>query len=172
MTKPVQSYILCTSPRSGSTLLCGLLKATQRCGLPDSHFHEPSLQAWLGYYDLEDVAFATRADAVGAVVKAARAYGQDGTDMFGLRLQRQSAAFFFDQLAHLHPQLTGDAARIDAAFGRTAYLYLTRDNKLDQAISYVKATQSGLWHRAPDGTEVERLSAHRDPVYDRAGLSQ
>ncbi|WP_371224052.1 Stf0 family sulfotransferase [Roseovarius sp. 2305UL8-3] len=172
MTKPVQSYILCTSPRSGSTLLCGLLKATQCCGLPDSHFHEPSLEAWLGYYDLEGVPFASHSEAVRAALGAARAYGRGKTDMFGLRLQQHSAVFFFQQLAQLHPRLDGDVARIDAVFGRTAYLYLTRENKLDQAISYLKAEQSGLWHRAPDGTEIERLAPHRDPVYDRAALGQ
>ncbi len=172
MTKPARSYILCTSPRSGSTLLCGLLKATQRCGLPDSHFHDPSLEAWLAYHDLEHVAFASRQDAIDAALKAARAFGTGDTGMFGLRMQRQSAAFFFEQLAVLYPQLTGDKARTDAAFGRVAYLYLIRENKLDQAISYVKATQSGLWHRAPDGTEIERLAAHQDPVYDHAALCQ
>jgi LPS sulfotransferase NodH len=30
----------------------------------------------------------------------------------------------------------------------------------------VKAEQTGLWHRAPDGSELERLSAPQEPAYD------
>lgn len=30
----------------------------------------------------------------------------------------------------------------------------------------VKAEQTGLWHRAPDGTELERLAPPREPEYD------
>ena len=35
-----EAYVICTSPRSGSTLLCKLLVATGVAGLPASHFHE------------------------------------------------------------------------------------------------------------------------------------
>ncbi|MBT6203829.1 MAG: sulfotransferase, partial [Rhodospirillaceae bacterium] len=38
-----QSYVICTSPRSGSTLLCSLLAATGLAGNPCSHFHDPSI---------------------------------------------------------------------------------------------------------------------------------
>ena len=48
------SYIICTSPRSGSTLLCKLLEATGVAGVPGSHFHDPSISDWLGYYDIKE----------------------------------------------------------------------------------------------------------------------
>ena len=35
----------------------------------------------------------------------------------------------------------------------------------------MKAKQSGLWHMATDGTEIERLSAPADPVYDREAIA-
>ena len=60
---------------------------------------------------------------------------------------------------------------MEAAFGKTLFVYLTRENKLDQAISYVKAKQSGLWHRAPDGTELERLSEPRELAYDAKAIA-
>lgn len=169
---PVDSYILCTSPRSGSTLLCRLLAATGVCGAPDSHFHEPSLSAWLEEYGMAGLRPGPEREALRAVMAAAWAEGRGGTQMFGLRLQRQSAAYLFEKLALLHPDARTDRARIEAAFGRTAFVYLTRESKLDQAISYVKAQQTGLWHRAPDGREIERLSAQREPVYDAAALTR
>lgn len=169
--RPFRAYVICTSPRSGSTLLCRLLREAGNAGLPDSHFHEPSLEKWLGDYGLREDGFSTRKDALTAVFKSAYEYGKDGGDIFGLRLQRHSFYFFMAQLRFLYPWLSDDRSCFEAAFGPTLFVHLTRENKLDQAISYVKATQSGLWHRAPDGTELERLSAPKEPVYDAAAIA-
>jgi LPS sulfotransferase NodH len=35
-----------------------------------------------------------------------------------------------------------------------------------QAVSLVKAEQTGLWHMAPDGTEIERRPGGDEPHYD------
>ena len=48
---------------------------------------------------------------------------------------------------------------------------MTRQNKLDQAISVVKAIQSGLWHMASDGTELERTTKAQKPVYDADAIA-
>ena len=167
-----RSYILCTSPRSGSTLLCGLLAATGRAGNPDSHFHEPSLAQWLEDYNLAPGSFAAERDALAAVFDAARTRGSGDTGLFGLRLQRHSFGFFLRKLDVLHPGLACDRDRIRAAFGETLFLHLTRSDKLAQAISYVKAGQTGLWHRAPDGTELERLAPQAAPVYDADAIAR
>ncbi|MEP4196076.1 MAG: Stf0 family sulfotransferase [Aliishimia sp.] len=165
------SYIICTSPRSGSTLLCRLLDATRHAGHPDSHFHTPSLSAWMQTYDIDQNAKTTKRDNLKAVFAAARTLGTGSSQIFGLRLQRASFDFFRQQLALLYPQSHTDKARIEAAFGRTAFIHLTRPNKLDQAISRLKAEQTGLWHRAADGAELERLSPPKAPQYDAAAIS-
>ncbi|QBX99566.1 sulfotransferase [Rhodophyticola sp. CCM32] len=160
------SYIICTSPRSGSTLLCRMLAATGRSGQPDSHFHKPSLSSWLKTFALSAADFASDRDALKAIFEVARKRGTGDTGIFGLRLQRGSFDYFMQQAGLLYPDQKSDLDRIQAAFGSTLFIHLTRENKLDQAISIVKATQTGLWHRAADGTELERLSAPQDPVYD------
>ncbi|ABD55704.1 Stf0 sulfotransferase family protein [Jannaschia sp. CCS1] len=166
-----KSYVICTSPRSGSTLLCRLLQDAGIAGCPDSHFHAPSVDAWCGYYGLSAERFDSRHALLDAIVNAAQARGKGRSDVFGLRMQRQSIGFFLQQLGLLYPSLTNDKSRIEAAFGRTLFIYLTREDKLDQAISYVKAKQSGLWHMAADGTELERLSDPRDPTYDARAIA-
>lgn len=168
---PFQAYVICTSPRSGSTLLCRLLRKVGTAGFPGSHFHEPSLDEWLAYYGLDQTQFRGPKDALAAVFEAALDYGRGKSNIFGLRLQRRSFDFFADQLRVLYPSRANDTARINAAFGETLFVHLTRDNKLDQAISYIRAQQSGLWHAAPDGTEIERLSEPKDPKYDAAAIS-
>lgn len=170
------SYIICTSPRSGSTLLCRLLRQTGVAGYPESHFHEPSVDAWLGYYDLRREDGACERDLLKAIFTAAIASGTRASGMFGLRMQCHSFPFFSRQLAILHPDLPDDSHRIAAAFGDTAFIHLTRTDKLAQAISYVRAEQTGLWHRSSDGSELERLSPPQPPAYDgekiRAHLDQ
>lgn len=166
------SYIICTSPRSGSTLLCKLLSATKVAGEPGSHFHKPALSSWLQTYQLDNIDFESERDALSAIFKSALKRGTGDTGMFGLRLQRGSFDFFMQQIAVLYPKATGDVGRIRAAFGRTFFIHLTRSNKLDQAISLIKASQTGLWHKAPDGTELERLKAPQQPFYDAEEIAR
>lgn len=40
-SRPVRSYLTCGTPRTGSTLLCGLLAATGVAGKPESYFRLP-----------------------------------------------------------------------------------------------------------------------------------
>ena len=170
-TPRYDSYIICTSPRSGSTLLCKLLAETGKSGNPNSHFHNPSLASWLETYGFHNSDFSTEQDALGAIFDAALARGTADTGIFGLRMQRASFDFFMQQTAVLFPGLQSDAERIQAAFGHTLLIYLTRPNKLDQAISRVKATQTGLWHVAADGSELERESEPKEPHYDADAIS-
>lgn len=162
----IDSYVICTSPRSGSTLLCRLLSQTGVAGHPDSYFHEPSLEAWLEDYDLPRNHAAPERELLSSVFQAAIAEGSRDTGVFGLRLQWHSFDFFTEKLAVLHPELPCDTQRLAAAFGRTSFIHLTRSDKLLQAVSYVKADQSGLWHMSSDGTELERLTPPRAPTYD------
>lgn len=165
MTQP-SAYILCTASRSGSTLLCALLADTKTAGLPQSYFHRPSLEDWRkGLGSPPDAPLRD-------IVQTAITKGTGDTPLFGLRLQRHSFAFFMDQLATLNPNVGSDPARIDAAFGPTRYIHLTRSDKLAQAISLVRAEQSGLWHRNADGSDRERLGDTQDPTYDRARLTR
>lgn len=160
------SYVICTSPRSGSTLLCHMLAATGVAGDPASWFHEPSIDAWLEEFNLAaDPALSGR-EALVSIFRAAIAKGSLDTGMFGLRLQRHSFVFFSKKLAILHPDHPSDLQRFEAAFGKTLFIYLSRRDKFGQAISYVRAQQSGLWHMAANGSELERLSPLREPVYD------
>ncbi|MCW2306215.1 Stf0 sulfotransferase family protein [Rhodobium gokarnense] len=168
---PFDAYVICTSPRSGSTLLCSLLEATGVAGIPDSYFHQPSLEEWIKDLGLSPDPAKREVETLKDVFREAIAQGSGDTGMFGLRLQRHSFACFTEKLAVLYPDPPGDRSRIEAAFGRTLFIHLTREDKLDQAVSYLKAQQSGLWHRAPDGSELERLSAPQELRYDREAIA-
>jgi len=161
-----KAYVICTSPRSGSTLLCKLLAATGQAGNPKSYFHEPDIDAWQTYLGLETRRFATEGDRLEALFSTALEKGSAGTGIFGLRLQRRSFDYFFQQLAKLRPGERTRVTQIEAVFGKPLFIHLTRSDKIAQAVSFVKASQTGLWHKAPDGRELERLAPPKAPQYD------
>lgn len=161
-----QSYVICTSPRSGSTLCCRLLRGSGVAGDPRSYFHEQSVSAWQKSLGLAPIPSQSKRGTLETVFAAARDKGTVNTDLFGLRLQRHSFDYFFKKLAVLHPQLPAESAEFEAEFGATLFIHLTRTDKIRQAVSYVKAQQTGLWHQAPDGTELERLSPPQALQYD------
>lgn len=147
-------------------MLCKLLAATEVAGNPGSHFHEPSIEAWLGYYGLKRNSCSTEQDVLKAIFAAAIKVGKGRSDIFGLRLQRDSFQFFADKLRVLHPDEATDNERIEAAFGATLFIYLKREDHLGQAISRLRAEQTGLWHRKADGSDLERNTPTRDAGYD------
>ncbi|HBF29285.1 Stf0 family sulfotransferase, partial [Rhizobium sp.] len=144
--------------------------ATGISGNPGSYFHVPSLPEWLTYFNLRAGLATPEKDVLTQVFAAALSKGRGDTDIFGLRLQRHSFDFFLRKLAILYRGHANDVARIEAAFGKTLFIYLTRPDKVEQAVSCVKALQTGLWHVAPDGTEMERQSPPQKPIYSPGEL--
>jgi LPS sulfotransferase NodH len=166
------SYIICGTPRTGSTLLCNLLAATGKAGNPDSFYGRKFMPAWAVEWHLPEPDTMTKRDYAITYLDAAIKAGKGGTQIFGLRLMRENLDELSGLLDLIHPGLATDKARIEKAFGRILYIHLFREDKLKQAISYVKAEQTGLWHVAPDGTEIERLAPPQEPHYDFARLKQ
>lgn len=158
-------YILCTAPRSGSTLLCRLLTDTGIAGAPSSLFHRPTLADWRRGLHLASNTPLPR------IIAAAQLAGSAQTGMFGVRLQRPSMPFFLEQLAILHPGESTDHARIRATFGTLRYIHLTRPDKVAQAVSLLRAEQSGLWHKAANGAEIERTGPPQSPKYDATAIA-
>ena len=101
-----------------------------------------------------------------AYLEATITAGKGGTPIFGMRLQRDYAAMLSQTLDRIYLGLHSDTKRFESAFGRVLYLHLSRRDKVAQAISLVKAEQTGLWHLNADGTELERMGVPRKPFYD------
>lgn len=160
------AYIICTAPRSGSTLLCRMLKDTGVAGAPKSLFFNRTLDAWMKDFDVAADPVRSQKAILSEIFDKAIIAGKAGTPVFGLRQQALSFPHFQEQLAQFLPGATSDMARIEQVFGKTLFIRLQRKDKLDQAVSFVKAEQSGLWHRRADGRELERSAPPADPIYD------
>lgn len=166
------AYVICGTPRTGSTLLCDLLAATKRTGNPDSFYGRKFLSWWAGQWNLPSPDTMSERDYNLLYLNKAIEVGKGATSIFGLRLMRENLGELSATLDQIYPGLVSDRARLERAFGKILYLHLSREDKLAQAISLVKAEQTGLWHVAPDGTEIERLGPPKDPEYDFERIRQ
>jgi trehalose 2-sulfotransferase len=163
-------YIICGTPRSGSTLLCDLLASTKTAGNPDSFYWRQTISWWAEQWNLPKPDAMNETEFNIAFLNAAIRAGRGGTGIFGLRLMWESLDELQAILDRIFPQLPSDKARFERAFGRILYIHLSREDKLAQAVSLVKAEQTGLWHIAPDGTEIERVAPPQEPEYDFARI--
>jgi len=163
--KPFAAYVICATPRSGSTLLCDLLTGTKVAGQPDSFFRRESLPEWGQEFQLPiagwDDFIAHRADYLAAVAR----YGRNNTERFGMRVMWQSMAEI-NQWLDVESDTATDVEAIASRFGTALYIHLSRRNKIHQAVSLFKAQHSGLWHIFANGDERERLNHAEMPHYD------
>jgi len=165
------AYIICGTPRTGSTLLCKLLESTGTTGAPHSFYRRQDVAEWAEEWKLPGRDTMGELEFNVAYLDAALMAGKGQTDVFGLRLMRENLDELSAILDQVYPGLVSDAARFEKAFGRVLYMHLSREDKLAQAISLVKAEQTGLWHVAPDGTEIERVAPPAEPQYDFRRIS-
>ena len=127
-----KSYIICTSPRSGSTLLCQLLTDTNVAGVPNSYFHKPSLANWMEVHGIAPNSLDNRSETWGTVLKNAHKTGPAETGMLGLKLQGGSLNYFMDQLKLLHPKPNSDVERLNTTVGEVAFIFLSRKKNLNK----------------------------------------
>ena len=155
-----QSYIICATPRSGSTLLCDMLAGTGVTGHPNSFYRHLSIPNWVERWKLD----ADTPDFDRVYLDAALKAGNAG--MFGMRQMWDHKLEMDAALARLYPTLS-EWERLEAAFGSIRFLYLQREDVIAQAVSRAMAEQSGLWHQHADGSTREQVGERKDPIYDR-----
>lgn len=138
------AYIICTSPRTGSTLLCKGLAATGWAGAPAEYFdYRPEVKEhWMRHYGIADEARY----ASGIVEATSTPNGVFGTKLHWTTLLDMHRAL----RASFAPPVTGpknpsldDLLR--ARFLEVRYIWLRRHNKIAQGISHFRAFRSGVW---------------------------
>lgn len=168
--RPFASYLLCGTPRSGSTLLCEMLGASGVAGRPNSFFRAEDLRSWAEAWGLPRTDDLESAEFDRAYLSAMLREGRAGTGIFGLRIMWGSMAEASKRLDQALGCARDVASQFEEAFGPTLYIHLSRRDKVAQAVSRVRAEQSGVWHRAPDGRVLEGSAATSPLHYDRARI--
>jgi LPS sulfotransferase NodH len=163
----LDSYLMCGTPRTGSTLLCALLESTGVAGRPESYFRtqdEPSFAREWGIPADRDGGFG-----YAGYVRAAVEAGRTANRVFAARIMWGTMDELTGKLRSDCPELPGqDADLLSTVFGRTSYLHLWRDDVVRQAVSWLRAEQTGFWHDT--GGPGEPRAPDREPQYDGAKI--
>jgi len=129
---PVQAYVIFAVPRSGSTLLCNILKKTGLFGKPQEHLQR-NIVPWLIHSDLT---FSEWLE--GLFQYSFTSNGYTATKLIS------------DLFLEVRPQDANEKRKLKAHLQDKKIIFLKRMNKLRQAVSLAKAEQTGIWHKKGD----------------------
>lgn len=159
-----ESYLLCATPRSGSTLLCGLLESSGVAGHPASYFVRKGLQE---HADQWGVVRPADGRIDGVFVRAALVAGRTANGIFGARVMAETMPELVEDLAAGSGPGTSDLDLLTSQLGRLRFVHLRRDDVVAQAVSWARSLQTHFWHPgevvAPGGEE---------PHYDAVLIGQ
>lgn len=144
-TEPRASYLVCSIPRSGSSLLCELLGSTGLAGAPAEFFHPDkmaALQRRWGVNELDDY------------LRELLARKTSPNGVFGTKAHRGQYQPLFGES---DPRTLLPALRV---------VFITRRDRLRQAVSWVRALQTLKWV-TPAGPREERPE-----VFDHEHITQ
>jgi trehalose 2-sulfotransferase len=141
---PIDAWLLCATPRSGSTLLCGLLDSSGVAGHPASYFNRRGLHDYATGWRVARPSDG-RIDA--AYVRAAVAAGSTPNGVFGGRLMAESRPeLVADLAAGSAGPVPSDRELLAGHFGRVRFVHLRRMDAVAQAVSWAKSLQTHYWH--------------------------
>jgi LPS sulfotransferase NodH len=190
--QPHISYLVCATPRSGSTLLCEALTNTGLAGYPKEYFEalketglprsprdyfkktsNPELLALIGNYSRGDTArllltdFASYADYLARVLEE----GTTANGVFGAKLMWGYLEDFLFYLHDIPVYKDLPVAQLFATiFPNVHYIHISRRDKVRQAISLWRAIQSWSWRQEQDGTAGTASRPPRELVFNYAAI--
>ena len=138
-----RSYLICTTPRTGSNFLCEVLRSSGLAGYPDDYFWNPPF--WYGRWQVSTFS---------AYLERLLHEGTSPNGIFGCKMM-------WDYLGDLLPQLVGHAVMetmtpheiLAATFPNLQYVWLRRRDTIRQGISYYRALETRIWRSTDRGTE-------------------
>ena len=153
--QPHTSYLVCGTPRSASSLLCEALKNTSIAGVPEEYY-------WHGGkpFDSESGGPLSYADYLASTITQ----GTTPNGVFGAKVMW---GYFDDFISNLRtiPEYKEIASILDllsTTFPNLHYIWITRRDKVRQAISHWKAIQTQVWAWS---TQEQPLPA-KEPTFD------
>ncbi len=159
---PIDSYLICATPRTGSTLLCAMLESTGVAGQPESYFRKQDEAEWALGWGLErsSEGHFLFADYLRSAITA----GRSKNGVFAARIMWETLEEVANNLVKLYPSAAGnDLDLLNRAFGHTRFIYLQRTDVIAQAVSLLRAVQTDVWHVTDDSKAAH---SRTEPEYD------
>jgi trehalose 2-sulfotransferase len=183
--RPHTCYLVCATPRSGSTLLCEVLTNTGIAGQPKEYFQPPHVKPrdyfkhgkftnvttllrefWPDSETVEPTVWdgSNYADYLAQVFEQ----GTSPNGVFGAKLMWGHIDYFTSKLESIleYRGLTVPAL-LSTVFPNLHYIYVRRQDKLRQAISLWKAIQTWTWKADdPPQQKGKRRRRSRQPLFN------
>lgn len=157
------SYFVCATPRTGSSLLLGLLDSTGVAGHPQAYFRTPDEPLWATRWNLTST--PTEPFDFDAYLQAAQAHGSTPNGVFGAKLM-------WDALQNLQAKL--NPATLTDVFDSPRFIHLHRDDVIAQAVSWLRAEQTNTWYLGGHGEITGNTPAptRQTPTYDHDRITE
>ncbi len=141
--KPRISYTIWFSQRNGSSLLCEALASTGIAGKPGEHFLMPTNTSWFDFYQARNYE---------ELQQNLWQVGMTANGVFGIKVQAPKKINDprIDELAKFPGISKSQPTNYEVwgnAFPNGKHIFLTRRNKVRQAVSWWKAIVTDEWHR-------------------------
>jgi LPS sulfotransferase NodH len=170
--KPLNCYFICATARTGSYLLCEAMRLTGIAGRPEEFFWKESGE-FLYEGDSPVISPFERSDA--SVASEFRHWGvstfpeflakvfAEGTTpngVFGAKVfmakgSHRQLVEYLRQSARTDGEHLSTRALLEASFPGLHHIFITRRNKLRQAVSLWRANETGLWGLVEERSEQE-----------------
>jgi trehalose 2-sulfotransferase len=135
--QPHSSYLICATPRSGSFLLCEALKNTGLAGQPEEYFWRNDEPFWKELWRI-----SSYADYVAGAISQ----GTTPNGVFGAKIMWGYVDDFVDKLHSIPGYEDRPVAELlSTVFPNLHYIWMTRRDKVRQAISFERAIQTNVW---------------------------
>src|SRR6266404_8826088 len=135
--KPATSYIITSTQRSGTHLLCSILRSTGIAGSPEEFFMSKPGETWEERWNApsrDGYIERVLQDNIGA-------NGVFGTVVMWSYFERM-----LQMLQEIPAYKTLNGAQLLAAvFSKPKYIWMRRRNHVEQAVSWARACQTGVW---------------------------
>jgi LPS sulfotransferase NodH len=135
MHASARTYIVASTPRSGSSLLCEGLESTGIAGRPAEVFAPDFREQWFDIWALEASA------PFSEYIAAARRYGTGRNGVYGMKIQYM----------HLEVLANWAAERsecvLEKLFGSALFVNLVRRDRRAQSLSWFRALRTNQWFR-------------------------
>lgn len=160
---PPRAYVVASLPRTGSTLLCDALWATRLAGAPQEHLNPMQLRDWslrAGRWPYAVI----RGPLLALVARRGLTTAQLQAHLDRVRAARSSGGLYGLKLHAHHLTRRFPSGDVEALLGPIRWIYVTREDKLSQAISWARAQQTGAW--------ASWQRADLPPVYSRRRITR
>lgn len=162
MSKPVTSYLMCATPRTGTHLLCFALADLGIAGRPEEYLIDFEHPTWT-FWENGPVARANGARTRDEFLDVVKRVGASDNGVLGVKVMFEHLHKIVSNFQEM-PQYAGlDRASIfHAAFPNLHVIDVKRRDRLRQAISYVRLVQTGVFVVTNDW----QPESAGEPVYD------